>query len=210
MKTFLAVSAWFAGAVVLVIASVAALFWLGALQHISILFYRGLALIGIAEVFCFGVLWLARRKWPMWKMRDAVSACAFAAGATVCFLIVLPVTIDRSISTFMLTQMAARPDRAFTPAELRGVFVDVYVERYDQIERRLQEQEISGNVSAAATGFQITPQGLAFVRFARVLSRVFQTDPRFVLPADEVQADAAPAPRAGSSRRSSAGRTQGP
>jgi hypothetical protein len=28
-------------------------------------------------------------------------------------------------STFILTQMAARPERAFTPAELRAVFVDV-------------------------------------------------------------------------------------
>ena len=201
MKAFLAVSAWFAGAVLLVIGSVIALFWIGALQHISIVFYRGLALIGIAEVFCFGFLWLACRKWPTWKMRDVVSACAFAAGAAVCFLIVLPVTIDRSISTFMLTQMAAQPDRAFTPAELRAVFIDVYVERYDQIERRLGEQQISGNVAPVATGFKITPQGLAFVRLARVLSRVFQTDPRFVLPADKVQAADSPAPPlVGSSR----------
>jgi hypothetical protein len=202
MKAFLAVSAWFACAVLLVIGSMAALFWLGALQHISIVFYRGLALISIAEIFCFAVLWLACRKWPIWKMRDVVSACAFAAGVAVCFLIVLPVTIDRSISTFMLTQMAARPDRAFTPAELQTVFVDVYVERYHQIERRLEEQKISGNVAPAATGFQITPQGLAFVRFARLLSSVFQTDPRFVMPADDVKAGASPgSPRVGSSRR---------
>jgi hypothetical protein len=194
MKAFLAASAWFAGAVLLVIGSVAALFWIGALQHISIVFYRGLALIGIAEVFCFGLLWLACGKWPIWKMRDVVSACAFAAGVAVCFLIVLPVTIDRSISTFILTQMAAQPDRAFTPAELREVFVEVYVDRYGQVERRLQEQEISGNVSPATRGFQITPQGLAFVRFARLLSRVFQTDPRFVSPADAPEAGASPAP----------------
>ena len=201
MKAFFAVSAWFAGAVLLVIGSVVALFSLGALQHISIVFYRGLALIGIAEILCFAVLWLACRKWPVWKMRDAVSACAFSAGAAVCFLIVVPVTIDRSISTFMLTQMAAQPDRAFTAAELREVFVDVYVERYDQIERRLEEQQISGNVLPTATGFQITPQGLAFVKFARLLSRVFRTDPRFVRPANELNASISPtSPRVGSFR----------
>jgi hypothetical protein len=196
MRAFLAVSAWFAGAVLLVIGTLVALFWIGAFQQISIIFYRGLALIGIAEVFCFGVLWLACRKWPVWKMRDVVSACAFAAGAAVCFLIVLPVTVDRSISTFMLTQMAARPDRAFTAAELQTVFVEVYVKRYNQVERRLQEQEISGNVAPAATGFQITAQGRAFVRFARLLASVFQTDPRFVMPADEPQTGASPSPAA--------------
>ena len=116
-------------------------------------------------------------------MRDAVSACAFAGGIAVCLLIVLPVTIDRSISVFMLTQMAAQPDHAFTPSELRSLFVDVYVERYGQIERRLEEQKVSRNVAQARNGFRITPQGLAFVRFARALSIVFQTDRRFVTPA---------------------------
>ncbi len=182
MKAFLAVATWFTGAVLLVVGSVTALFWIGFLQQISILFYRGLVLIAIGAGFCFVVLLLLCRKWPSWKARDAVSASVFAAGIAVCLLIVLPVTIDRSISVFMLTEMAAQPGRGFTPSDMRTLFVDVYVERYRQIERRLQEQEISGNVTATATGFRITPQGLAFVRFARLLSKIFRTDPRFVTP----------------------------
>jgi hypothetical protein len=185
MKAFLAACAWFTGAVVLVVGSVVLLFWIGFLHQISIVFYRGLLVIGIGDGFCFFVLLLARRKWPVWKVRDAVSACVFAAGAAVCLLIVLPVTIDRSISVFMLTQMAAQPDRTFTSSDLRTVFVDVYVDRYRQIERRLEEQKISGNISPDGTGFRITAQGLAFVRFARLVSDLFQTDPRFVTPAKD-------------------------
>jgi hypothetical protein len=183
MKAFLAAGAWFTAAVVLVVGSVVVLSWIGFLDRISILFYRGLVLIAVGEVFCFAVLLLARRVWSIWHLRDAVSACAFAGGIAVCLLIVLPVTIDRSISVFMLTQMAAQPDHAFTPSELRSLFVDVYVERYGQIERRLEEQKVSRNVSQTRNGFRITPQGLAFVRFARLLSTVFQTDRRFVTPA---------------------------
>jgi hypothetical protein len=180
MRAFLAAGAWFSAAVVLVVGTVVALFWIGFLHQISILFYRGLVLIAIGALFCFVVLVLASRKWPVWKPRDAVSACAFACGVAVCLLIVLPVTIDRSVSVFILTRMAALPDRAFTPAEMRAIFTDVYLGRYRQIERRLEEQEISGNVARDAAGFRITPQGLAFVRLARFLSRIFQTDPRFV------------------------------
>jgi hypothetical protein len=183
MKAFFAAGAWFTAAVVLVVGAVVALSWIGFLGQISILFYRGLVLIAVAEIFCFVVLLMARRKWPSWHVRDAVSACAFAGGIAVCLLIVLPVTIDRSISVFMLTQMAAQPDHAFTPSELRNLFVDVYVKRYGQIERRLEEQDVSRNVAQTANGFRITPQGLAFVRFARLLSIVFQTDRRFVTPA---------------------------
>lgn len=180
MRALLAAVAWFSAAVVLVVGAVIALFWVGFLHQISILFYRGLVLIAIGALFCFFVLILASRKWPVWKPRDAVSACAFACGVAVCLLIVLPVTIDRSVSVFILTRMAALPDRAFTPAEMRATFSDVYLGRYRQIERRLEEQEISGNLARDGAGFRITPQGLAFVRLARFLSRVFQTDPRFV------------------------------
>lgn len=183
MKGFFAACVWFSGAVILVVGAVVALSWIGFLQQVSILFYRGLLLIAVGEIFCFVVLAFACRRWPEWKLRDAVSACAFAAGVAVCLLIVLPVTIDRSISVFMLTQMAAQPDHDFSPAELRALFVDVYVGRYGQIERRLEEQKLTRNVSQTAAGFRITPQGLAFVRFARGLSIVFQTDPRFVTAA---------------------------
>jgi len=192
MKAFLAAGAWFTCAVLLVIGAMVLLFWIGFLHQISILFYRGLALIAVAEGFCFVVLVLACRKWTVWKVRDAVSACAFAAGAAVCLLIVVPVTIDRSISVFMLTQMAAQPDRAFTTAEMQTIFVDLYVDRYQQIERRLEEQEVSGNVSADGAGFRISPQGLAFVRLARFLSSVFRTDPRFVMPSTDPEPSAQP------------------
>ena len=198
MKAFFAVAAWLTAAVVLVVGAATILFWVGFLQQISILFYRGLVLIAIAAVFCFFVLLLASRKWPTWKPRDAVSACGFACGVAVCLLLVLPVTIDRSVTVFILAQMAARPDRSFTPAEMRSIFADVYLGRYQQIDRRLEEQEISGNVARDGAGFHITPQGLAFVRFARVLSTTFQTDPRF-LTTDEMPKSAS-APGAGGLR----------
>jgi hypothetical protein len=193
MRAFLAAAAWFGAAVVLVVGAVIALFWIGFLHQISILFYRGLVLIAIGALFCFVVLVLASRKWTIWKPRDAVSASAFACGVAVCLLIVLPVTIDRSVSVFILTRMAALPDRAFTPAEMRAIFTDVYLGRYRQIERRLEEQEISGNVARDAAGYRITPQGLTFVRLARFLSRVFQTDPRFVSADGVPKSDNAPA-----------------
>jgi MFS family permease len=189
MRAFLAAAAWFGAAVVLVVGAVIALFWVGFLHQISIVFYRGLVLIAIAALFCFVVLVLASRKWPVWKPRDAVSASAFACGVAVCLLIVLPVTIDRSVSVFILTRMAAMPDRAFTAAEMRAIFTDVYLGQYRQIERRLEEQEISGNVARDAAGFRITPQGLTFVRLARFLSTVFQTDPRFVTADGVPQSD---------------------
>ena len=107
MKAFLAAGAWFTAAVVLVVGSVVVLSWIGFLDQISILFYRGLVLIAVGEVFCFAVLRLARRIWPIWHVRDVVSACAFAGGIAVPLLIVLPVTAPNAAASCLAAPLPA-------------------------------------------------------------------------------------------------------
>lgn len=182
MRAFFATTAWFGGAVLLVMGMMVTLFWVGFLGGVSILLYRGLLILAACEVACFAALLLLRRRWRGWHVRDAVSACAFASGVAVCFLTLLPVTIDRSMSVFLLGRMAAEPDRSFSPAELETIFVRTYVQRFDQVKRRLEEQRVSGNVIEMPDGYRIDAQGLAFVQLGRLVSKVFRTDPRFVDP----------------------------
>ena len=50
-----------------------------------------------------------------------------------------------------------------------------------QIPRRVHEQQISGNIAIEHDGkISLTPQGLRFNHLARIASRWFYTDPRFV------------------------------
>ena len=89
-----------------------------------------------------------------------------AASLNLCFLVVLPVTIDRSISVFLLGEMAAHPDRSYSAADLRTLFKDTYVDGFQQIERRVDEQERSGNIRRVGAGYEISPQGRAFVHLS--------------------------------------------
>lgn len=186
MKAFLAATVWFGGAALLVMGLMVALFWVGFLGGVSILLYRGLLILAACEAACFAALLVLRRRWRGWRVRDAVSACAFASGVGVCFLTLLPVTIDRSMSVFLLGRMAAEPDRSFSPADLETIFVRTYVQRFDQVKRRLEEQRVSGNVTETPGGYQIDAQGLAFVQLGRLISKVFRTDPRFIDPGRDV------------------------
>jgi hypothetical protein len=157
-----------------------ALFMLGVAAGIDILFYRGLLLCGLAfgiTVLLFGYLGRATRR-ASW--RDAIAAGFLSLGVNVAFLIVVPVTVDRSISTFILSYMAAHPDRAFTTREIELAFTNDYVGRLRQIERRMHEQEVSGNVRRADGGYAISPQGLSFVAWARRISWLFGTDRRLI------------------------------
>jgi hypothetical protein len=180
MKSALLTIMWFGAAAALTLIVLIMLFLWDTLPQWTILFYRGLLLCGISTALTFCLLLLACRKWPCWQVRDAVSAATFAAAVNLCFFVLFPVTIDRSISVFILDQMAARPGHSFTVSEMRQIVVDRFVDDYEQIGRRLEEQHASGNVVRADTGYRISANGLEFMHFARLLSGIFRTDPRWV------------------------------
>ena len=90
-----------------------------------------------------------------------------------------PVTVDRSISVFMLSRFD-RADHALSAREVNDDFIHFYGVEWDQIGRRLSEQIASGNLERAPEGYRLTPQGKAFMRTARLMARLFATDPRFV------------------------------
>ncbi len=161
-----------------------ALFRAGVLAQVNILFYRGLALIALAFVATFAVVFLGARRGPIAGVRgrDAFSAAVLSLAFNLCFLVIFPVTIDRSISVFVLGQMAAHADRAYSADQMAKVFSDVYVGEDQQIDRRLQEQLLSGNVERVGDGYRISGHGKAFIQTSKVIAWMFDGDTRFVSP----------------------------
>ncbi len=161
-----------------------ALFRAGVLAQVNILFYRGLALIALAFVATFGAVFAVARRGPIAGVRgrDAFSAAVLSLAFNLCFLVIFPVTIDRSISVFVLGQMAAHADRAYSADEMSKVFSDVYVGQDQQIDRRLREQLLSGNVERVGDGYRISAHGRAFIQTSKLIAWMFDGDPRFVSP----------------------------
>jgi len=155
------------------------LFWSGAAASIRILFYRGIILaIGAAIVTGIAALWPARRT------RDSalpVAAAALSLSFNICFLVLLPVTVDRSVSVYLLSTIGREQGAGIDSTDLRRAFVDGYVVRMDAVGRRIDEQRTTGNVTVAPDGkIQLTSQGRRFMELSRIVARVFGTDPRFV------------------------------
>ncbi|MEE7492834.1 hypothetical protein [Methylobacterium oryzae] len=149
---------------------------------VTILFYRGLILLAVAFLLTLAVtatLAGLGRAWGL-RRRDALGACVLSLSLNLSAFVILPVTVDRSISVFLLGQMAARPEERFTPERARTVFERIYLGEFRQMERRLAEQQASGNVARAEDGYVITPQGSAFIRFCGLVARAFRTDTRMI------------------------------
>jgi hypothetical protein len=173
----------FAGAAIIGFALFAILLRAGLLGGIEILFYRGIGVALIASALVMGGVILLALRWPQWaSVRDGLAAAALVCGLNVSVLTVVPVTIDRSISIFLLGYMDENPDRAFSADQLDRTFRQIYLSDLAQIERRMFEQLATGHVVRTAAGWRITDQGRAFVRTAKRLGAVFAVDTRLLSP----------------------------
>lgn len=146
----------------------------------AILFYRGLALsIVAALVLAAGIGFVARSRI---NLAAALGCVITSLSLNLCFLVLIPVTVDRSISVFLLTRIE-NDNGKITEPELEKNFREQYLGRMRQIDRRIGEQSASGNITIDKDGkIRMTPQGRAFLRFSRTIAATFQTDPRFVTP----------------------------
>ena len=155
----------------------------GLFDSVPILFYRGLVDLGaIAPALILVLALILRLPWPagMLAGRDAVIGAVVAISLNLTFFVLGPVTVDRSMSVFVLSSLA-EAQAPLTSEDLKEAFTVRYLGEWDQIGRRLQEQISSGNVDQTPEGsYRLTPQGRSFMRTARVMSRLFGGDPRFV------------------------------
>ncbi|WP_255607858.1 hypothetical protein [Methylosinus sp. Sm6] len=148
----------------------------------GVMFYRGvgaLALVFVLLIAMFLALPSRLVRRVSLDGADSIGAAIVATSLLTAAFVVGPVTVDRSISVFMLSRFDAA-DHPLTAAEARETFRRVYVDDWAQIDRRLKEQELSGNLEHGEAGWRLTAQGRAFMGTARVMSSLFKGDPRFV------------------------------
>jgi hypothetical protein len=179
MKPLFAMLALLVGAPVLGFALYLGLTWTPLFEGVHILFYRGLLLCALSALLLAAILALLARWRPIEPM-SIIAAAAISLSANLMFLIVLPVTIDRSISVFLLSEIDAHQASPLTTRQLEAAFVRHYVRDMHQIDRRVAEQTVSGTISTEGGRIRLTPRGERFLRLARFLSGPFRTDPRFV------------------------------
>jgi hypothetical protein len=147
--------------------------WLLAEAGADILFFRGLVALGLAVCLCLiGLVFLRAR-----LRREGFSALVAASSLWLAVFVLGPVTVDRSITVFLLSRFELG---ALDEAGARAAFVGTYVSDWQQIERRLSEQERSGHLERSGAHWRLTPQGRSFMEVSRFLARLFVTDRRFV------------------------------
>lgn len=149
------------------------------LGSVPLLFYRGVLIAFVCAGLIAVVAAIAARRVAALDLSTVVGAVALSLAFNISFLIVFPVTFDRSITMFLLARIE-RQDGVLDARGLEQVYVREYLGDMRQIDRRIAEQSLSGNIRMDRGRIHITPQGRSLLTSGRRIGGWFGADPRFV------------------------------
>lgn len=159
-------------------------FKVGLFSSDPIIFYRGLKILLLTSLIqwfglTFVIIYLFKK-----KISIANAFASTMAGLALCatFLIVVPVSLDRSVSVFLLGYMN-NVGHPVSENELQNVLISKYVKEYQSIDRRMMEQIASGNISKNADGsYVLTERGANFILASKKIAGYFSVDEKFLNP----------------------------
>ncbi|ETI58513.1 hypothetical protein C100_23385 [Sphingobium sp. C100] len=183
LRSFTLLAIAYAGTIALGFLLYVALIRSPLLGQVDILFYRGVMVAGVAALLLLGAGIAARRRLRL-EPATLVGAVALSLAFNISFLIIFPVTFDRSITMFLLARIE-RQDGQLDARGLERVYVREYLGDMHQIDRRVAEQSLSGNIRVEGGRIHITAQGRRLLDSARAIGGWFDADPRFVNAPDQ-------------------------
>ncbi len=160
-----------------------ALFHTSFLAGMDVLMYRGAAFIIITGIVSAVIMGVIRKFWGFVTIRDIIMLFVIFCCVNMVFLTLIPVTVERSVSVFMLSYMEENSDQTFTEESVGEVFTTKYVEDYGAFEKRFHEQVETGTIVENPDGtYSITDSGRFVVKMFRTIADWFGTDQRLVYP----------------------------
>lgn len=139
-----------------------------------VLFYRGILFLLIVSI-TLGVFlcWIKMKGTRAFDYKDILLSVVCVFCINLVFFTHLPVTADRSMSVFLLGYMNVNSSRAVSADELSRAFTDIYVVKQQALEKRFNEQIVTGTIVKESDGYKITPRGILLMRFYGWIADIF-------------------------------------
>ena len=129
-------------------------------KEIHVFMYRGIVLLTVSGIILIIMLLVFRHLiYKKLEVKDILLMTLTFCCIHMVLFTLIPVTVERSVSVFMLSYMSEHQDTAFDEEEIKEVFIDKYVDEYGAFEKRFYEQEVTGNIEKVDNGYKITRRG---------------------------------------------------
>ena len=160
-----------------------ALFHTPVLANMKVLMYRGIGLLILTGILSAIVMGIVRKFWKFITVRDIIMVFVIFCCVNMVLFTLIPVTVERSVSVFMLSYMDENSEKTFTKEDIGEVFTAKYVNDYGAFDKRFDEQLVTGTIVDNGDGtYTITDEGRFIVTMFRGVSTMFNTDQRLVYP----------------------------
>lgn len=141
----------------------------------EIIFYQGLYIIFITSSAFFLFSYFRFRNLDL----SALSALIIIL-AGYSFHITIPSLLDRSISLYILG--LSNQNTPTSIQDYRQSFYSGFIENNQAVEKRMREQEKTGNLTCNKEGCLLTKKGQTTRDLNIFLVKIFNVDPRYVTP----------------------------
>lgn len=160
-----------------------AFFHTPVLANMKVLMYRGIGLLILTGILSAIVMGIVRKFWKFVTVRDIIMVFVIFCCVNMVLFTLIPVTVERSVSVFMLSYMDENSEKTFTKEDIGEVFTAKYVNDYGAFDKRFDEQLVTGTIVDNGDGtYTITDEGRFIVTMFRGVSTMFNTDQRLVYP----------------------------
>lgn len=89
------------------------------------------------------------------------------------FLSLGPMTIERSYTIYSLAEMRDSSQEVYSAQEMKGRFIDGFIEGANENQKRIDEQVSVGNLEPVDGGYKITSKGKRLIDMMRLVEAVF-------------------------------------
>lgn len=151
-------------------------------RNISVLMYRGCAIIFFVGIMLSFILYFLYRRLVkcgkiFFEPHDILSAVIVFMCIKLTFFVLVPVTVERSVSVFTLSQIEKAEAFTITKDEATHIFLEKYVIDNDAFGKRFDEQIVTGSIKENPDGsYTLTKRGHFLVDFFKIIGRLYDAD----------------------------------
>lgn len=138
---------------------------------IPIYTYYGITSLFVLTILLIIILIIYTKKSSNFDIKDSVIVILLCFFINLYFFCMVPVTLERSISVFMLNKM--KNEKSYTKKEIEEMFIDKYVYEYKAFDKRLNEQEYTGTIEKKDKEYKINKKGKRLVKVFSLIKKIY-------------------------------------
>lgn len=149
---------------------------------ITVYTYRGIFLLLIVSFLMLVILFLLKKF--VFKDIDVKDIIIIILLFTLMHLLVfcmVPVTIERAYSVFMLSEISKAENQTMTIEECETLFLENYIKENDAIQKRFYEQMVTGTVvKTNEDTYKLTDKGNLIISLFNFFDKLYNVDSKLL------------------------------